>query len=138
MNASLVSRFIAAVSVCLGIAQAAVAHDSTATETASVWIFSDRYISAEKEFSNSEPLDARVRSTLPQVVRLDLCEPSAPHLLLTAYLFRDFHVEIRPLTAEHSACTVETTARVVRVAISQPLAPHEDKVVDQYWRGLMP
>ena len=50
MNTSLISRFFAAVAACLGLAQAAVAHDSTAAET-SVWIFSDRYISTEHEFS---------------------------------------------------------------------------------------
>ena len=51
MNTSLISRFFAAVAACLGLAQAAVAHDSIAAETASVWIFSDRYISTEHEFS---------------------------------------------------------------------------------------
>ena len=43
MNTSLISRFFAAVGACLGLAQAAVAHDSIAAETVSVWIFSDRY-----------------------------------------------------------------------------------------------
>ena len=52
MNTSLISRFFAAVAACLGLAQAAVAHDSIAAETDSVWIFSDRYISAEHEFSD--------------------------------------------------------------------------------------
>ncbi len=86
MNTSLISRFFAAVAACLGLAQAAVAHDSIAAETDSVWIFSDRYISAEHEFSEShEPLDARhVRPTRPRVVRLDLCEPFAARLLSTA------------------------------------------------------
>ena len=52
MNTSLISRFFAAVAACLGLAQAAVAHDSIAAQTDSVWIFSDRYISAEHEFSD--------------------------------------------------------------------------------------
>ena len=138
MNTSLISRFLAAVGVCLGLAQAAVAQDSIAAET-SVWIFSDRYLSGEHVFSDLEPLDARVRTTRPRVIRLDLCEPFAPRLLSMAYRFRDFHLEIRPLTAEHSACTVETTARAVTVGDStQGLSPNEDSLVDLYWRGLMP
>ena len=52
MNTSLISRFFAAVAACLGLAQAAVAQDSIAAETDSVWIFSDRYISTEHEFSD--------------------------------------------------------------------------------------
>jgi hypothetical protein len=52
MNTSLISRFFAAVAACLGLAQAAVAHDPIAAETDSVWIFSDRYISTEHEFSD--------------------------------------------------------------------------------------
>jgi hypothetical protein len=51
MNTSLICRFFAAVAACLGLAQAAVAHDPIAAETDSVWIFSDRYISTEHEFS---------------------------------------------------------------------------------------
>ena len=56
MNTSLVSRFFAAVAACLGLAQAALAHDPIAAETDSVWIFSDRYISAEHEFSDPTSL----------------------------------------------------------------------------------
>ena len=52
MNTSLISRFFAAVAACLGLAQAAVAQDSIAAETDSVWIFSDRYLSGEHEFSD--------------------------------------------------------------------------------------
>jgi hypothetical protein len=149
MNTSLISRFFAAVAACLGLAQAAVAHDSIAAETDSVWIFSDRYISAEhefsqaavahdsiaaetdsvwifsdryisaeQEFSNPEPLDARVRPTRPRVISLDVCEPFAARLLSLAYQFRDFHLEIRPLAAEHSACM--------------------DQAVDRYWLSVMP
>ena len=142
MNTSLISRFFAAVGACLGLAQAAVAQDSIAAEpvsvwifsdryistehefseiaaqTDSVWIFSDRYISAEHEFSDLEPLDARIQPTRPRVVRLDLCEPFAPRLLSMAYQFRDFHLEIRPLAAEHSACM--------------------DQAVDRYWLSVMP
>ena len=51
MNTSLISRFFAAVAACLGLAQVAVAQDSIPAET-SVWIFSDRYISGEHEFSD--------------------------------------------------------------------------------------
>ena len=138
MNTSLISRFLAAVGVCLGFAQAAVAQDSIAAEPVSVWIFSDRYISSEHVVSDPEPLDARVL-TRPRVIRLDLCEPFAPRLLLTAYLFRDFHLEIRPLTAEHPACTVETTARAIMVSGStEGLGPNEDSLVDRYWLGVMP
>ena len=142
MNTSLICRFFAAVAACLGLAQAAVAHDSSAAETASVWIFSDRYIStehefseiaaqtdsvwifsdryisAEHEFSDLEPLDARIQPTRPRVVRLALCEPFAARLLSMAYQFRDFHLEIRPLAAEHSACM--------------------DQAVDRYWLSVMP
>ena len=118
MNTSLISRFFAAVGACVGLAQAAVAQDSIAAEPVSVWIFSDRYISAEHEFSDLEPLDARIQPTRPRVVRLDLCEPFAARLLSMAYQFRDFHLEIRPLVAEHSACM--------------------DQAVDRYWLSVMP
>ena len=52
MNTSLISRFLAAVGACVGLAQAAVAQDSIAAEPVSVWIFSDRYLSGEHEFSD--------------------------------------------------------------------------------------
>jgi hypothetical protein len=139
MNTSLTSKFLAAVGVCLGFAQAAAAQDSIAAEPVSVWIFSDRYIASEHAIPNPAPQDARVQPARPQTIRLDLCERFAPRLLLTAYLFRDFHLEIRPLTAEHSSCTVETTAYAVIVGSStQKLSPNEDAFVDRYWRELMP
>jgi hypothetical protein len=52
MNTSLTSRFLAAIGVCLGLAQAAVAQDAIVAEPVSVWIFSDRYISSEHESSD--------------------------------------------------------------------------------------
>ncbi len=137
MNTSLIFRFFAAVGACVGLAQAAVAQDSIPAET-SVWIFSDRYISSEPIVSDPEPLDAHVL-TRPRVIRLYVCDPFAPRLLLTTYLFRDFHLEIRKLTAEHSSCTVETTAYAVIVDSStQGLSPNENALVDRYWLDLMP
>ena len=135
MNTSLIFRFLAAVGVCLGLAQAAVAQDSLAAE--SVWIFSDRYISSEHKVSDPGAPNAHVPIRL-RAIRLDFCEPFAAALLMTSYVFRDFHLEMHPLAAEHPACTVETPARVVRVGISQTRVAHEDTVVNQYWRGLMP
>ena len=138
MSTFLISRFLAVVAVCVGFTQAAVAQDSIPAEPASVWIFSDRYLSSEPVVSEPEPSDARVLTRSP-VIRLDLCEPFASALLSTAYLFRDFHLEIRPLTSEHSACTVETIARVVRVGgTGQTLSFEEGKAVGRYWAGLMP
>ena len=166
MNTSQISRCLAAVGVCLGFAQTAAAQDSIAAEPVSVWIFSDRYLSSEPVVSepdpsiaaepvsvwifsdrylSSEPVisepgpsDARVLTRSP-VIRLDLCEPFASALLSTAYLFRDFHLEIRPLTSEHSVCMAETVARVVRVSgTGQILSLDEGKAVGRYWAGLMP
>ena len=139
MNTSLISRFFAAVAACVGLAQAAVAHDSIAAETNSVWIFYDRYVSAEHEFSDPEPLDARIQPTRPRVIRLDFCEPFAARLLSMAYRFRDFHLEIRPLAAEHSACMMQIAARAVTVGgVTRAPTPDEDQAVDRYWLSVMP
>jgi len=138
MNTSQICRFFAAVAACVGLAQAAIAQDSIPAET-SVWIFSDRYISSEHVVSSPEPLNARVRSARPRVISLDVCEPFPPHVLLTAYLFRDFHLEIRPRTAEHPACMMQVAARAVTVGgITQAPPPDEDQAVDRYWLSVMP
>jgi hypothetical protein len=62
MNTSLISRFVAAVAACLGLAQAAVAQDSIAAD--SVWIFSDRYISTEHESDLISMIGSNTASTI--------------------------------------------------------------------------
>jgi len=137
MNTSLISRLLFAVGVCLGFAQAAAAQDSMAVE--SVWIFSDRYIFSEHGVLDPKPTNSDIQQTEPQIVRLDVCEPFAPRLLLAAYRFRDFHLEIRSLSTEDSVCAVETAAHaVIAVKSAQKMSPSEDAIVDRYWRGLMP
>ena len=135
MNTSLIVRLFAAVGVCVGLAQAAVAHDPNAARTDSVWIFSDRYIASEHVLPNPVRQDARVQPTRLQTIRLDVCEPSTPRQLSTSYFFRDFHLEIRRLPTGHSSCTVETAAYAMIVGSGRlRLSPNEDADVDGDWR----
>jgi hypothetical protein len=101
---------IAAVALALALPSSALALEQVPPEALSVKIFSDRYVAAERPFSDLAALEAWATPKRMRVLWLDSCGPASTAYLLAAV--ERFHkayadgVQIRTFDSGEPACVV--------------------------------
>jgi hypothetical protein len=133
------SRTAVAGGLALILPLAAFALDPAPARSLSVSVFADRYIAAERQFTDLDALEGWVRSFSPRVIQLDGCgAASATRLLATVERFQHAHLQIRMSGAGEPGCTTSGSGRSIPAALAQLSAGEHEPAVDRYWRNVMP
>jgi hypothetical protein len=139
---TIVSRFFrtaVAGGLALILPLAAFALDPAPAWSLSVSVFSDRYIAAERQFTDLDALEGWVKSSSPRVIRLDGCgAASATRLLAAVERFQHAYLEIRMSEAGKPGCTPIGAGHSIPTALTQVSAGEREPAVDRYWRNVMP
>lgn len=113
--------------------------DRTPARSLNISIFSDHYITAEKQFTDLDALEGWVKVSPPRVLRLYACgAESAARLLAAVERFQHAYIELRMAETGQPGCTTIAAGRSIPVAATQAPASERDPAVGRYWRNVMP
>lgn len=133
------SRIVVAGGLALMLPLAVFALDPEPGRSVSVSVFSDRYLTAKRQFTDLDALEGWVKSATPRVLRLNGCgATSATRLLAAVERFQHVYLEIRMSEAGESGCTAGGAGRSIPAAMTLVSAGGRDTAVTLYWRNVMP
>lgn len=125
--------------VALLLPLAAFALDPAPARSLSVSVFSDRYVAAERQFTDLDALEGWVKSATPRVLRLDGCgAASATRLLAAVERFQHSYLDVRMSEVGDPGCATAAAGRSIPAAMTPVSVGQRDPAVDRYWRNVMP
>jgi hypothetical protein len=128
--------------VLLTLPLGAVAVDFAAMPAARLAVLPDRYVLDGREYHDAAAVEAALRASRAQVVRIDHCAPArTPRLLTTVANLRAYALDLRLHDADAPACKAPALSSATRPVMLTSTAPQDGLSAEQvarYWRNLEP
>ena len=117
---------------------AAAAVDFAAMPTARLTVLADRYVLDGREYYDASAVEAALRKTSTQVVRIDNCAAAwTPRSMATVAQLHVYALDLRLLDADAAMCKLPALTPE-RLASAAPEAGLSAEQIARYWRNLEP